>query len=129
MYWYNLVTEIRILTIFLFQVFDRLQPLGICVSHSVASNVLGQIGGHFDAQLIDAVKAGKRFRIIGDNINFHVDTSHLRNSSKKEKHMEHWFGSAAIIQVNDFNYLSDKKPIESLLNISIFYLPIQTAAL
>ena len=68
-----------------FQVYDRLLPLGICVSHSVTNTVLHQIGGHFDGQLIEAVKEGRKFRIVGDNINFNVDTSHLKNIGNGKK--------------------------------------------
>ena len=101
-----------------FQVYDRLQPLGICVSHSVTNTVLHQIGGHFDGQLIEAVKEGRKFRIVGDNINFNVDTSHLKNIGNGKKHMEHWFGSAAIVQNHNFHNLSPITPNINLAQVS-----------
>lgn len=72
-----------------------------------------QIGGHFNEELIQAVKDGKRFRIVGDNVNFMVTASHQRKGNST--HMEHWFASAAIVQNNVFNHLPSEAPQIPLL--------------
>ena len=66
------------------------------------------ISGGFNTELIDQVKSGCRFRIVGDNINFRVGVTHERQN--KSSHMEHWFGSAAIIQNLSFDDRSDTVP-------------------
>lgn len=80
---------------FLFKVHDRLQRLGVTLSHSVVLKVQKQIGDHYIKDLVDAIKNGEHFRLIGDNVNFMVKASHQRHESSKR--MEHWFASAAII--------------------------------
>lgn len=42
-----------------------------------------------------------RFRIASDNVNYKVGVS--REREDKFGHMEHWFGSAAIIQHTHFH--------------------------
>lgn len=104
-----------LLFLFIFKVYDRLQPLGVTTSHCVMLRAQKQIGGHFNLQLINAVQEGKKFRLIGDNVNFMIDVSHQRETMKS--HMEHWFGSMAIIQHGDFSQLSTAKPQVPLLEL------------
>lgn len=86
------------------------------VSHATLNKVQEQIGGHFNEQLIQAVTEGKRFRIVGDNVNFMVAASHQRKGNST--HMEHWFASAAIIQNNSFDHLPCNFPQMPLLDLS-----------
>ena len=104
-----------------FQVFDRLQPMGVSLSYCRSLGVVELIGGHFNDQLIDLLKQGKRFRLVGDNINWKVGVhdQRLDNTSK----MMHAFGSAAIVQNIDFRHLSacspqrpyDETPVQAFL--------------
>lgn len=64
---------------------------------------------------MDAIKSGEHFRLIGDNVNFMVKASHQRHESSKR--MEHWFASAAIIQHEHFENLSDVGPQKQVLDI------------
>lgn len=64
---------------------------------------------------MDAVQDGKSFRLIGDNVNFMVKASHQRHESSQR--MEHWFASAAIIQHEEFENLSDMGPQRQVLDI------------
>ncbi|WAR23372.1 hypothetical protein MAR_037041 [Mya arenaria] len=48
--------------------------------------------------------------LVGDNINFQLGVAHARKSSGKIRHMEHCFGSTAIVQNMSFDYLSDQSP-------------------
>lgn len=90
--------------------------MGVTVSHSVLLKVQKHIGGHFNQELIDAVKEGKRFRLVGDNVNFQLTASHQRQG--QSKHMEHWFASAAIIQSGDFHTLPNIAPQVPLMQLS-----------
>ncbi|KAH3893353.1 hypothetical protein DPMN_017500 [Dreissena polymorpha] len=85
---------------------------------------MDQISGHFNNELIDAIASGKKFRIVGDNINFHVGLTHERKSRENAAHMEHWFGSMAIIQNLSFSHLSHHTPRCDLraLPVSVFLL-------
>ena len=85
------------------------------MSHSTVLKVQQQIGGKFNAELIDAVRSGMRFRIVGDNVNFKVGVSRQRED--KVGHMEHWFGSIAIIQHTNFNNLTVQRPQRPLLQM------------
>ena len=60
------------------------------------------------AKLVQAVKDGKKFRLVGDNINFHQQI----RSERKDKHskMQHYFGSAAKVQDTNFDHLQDEAP-------------------
>lgn len=76
------------------------------------------ISGSFNSELIDSVKCNKKFRIIGDNVNFHVGVAQVRQNIGKVDRMEHWFGSAAIIQNIDFSYLPDTSPQQDIRQLS-----------
>lgn len=91
--------------------------MGVTLSHSGMLQTMNTISGTFNTELIDAVKKEKRFRIVGDNINFSVGVSHERKSEGKHSHMEHWFGSVAIIQNVSFEDRSDIKPQCNLLQL------------
>lgn len=56
-----------------------------------------------------------RFRIASDNVNFKVGVS--RERKDKFGHMEHWFGSAAIIQHTHFHNLAMQSPQRPLLQM------------
>ena len=96
-----------------FQVFDRLQPMGVSLSYCRSLGVVELIGGHFNDQLIDLLKQGKRFRLVVDNINWKVGVhdQRLDNTSK----MMHAFGSAAIVQNIDFRHLSACSPSDRMM--------------
>ena len=94
--------------------YDRLQPLGVTLSHSALLSTMEMVSGHFNKELIDCIKAGNKYRIVGDNINFEVGVRHERKG-KQGKHMVHWFGSAAIIQLLKFDDLPTICPQQDLL--------------
>ena len=94
------------------QVFDRLQPLGVCLCHERTNKVVTAVGGHFNDALVNALKAGKSFRLIGDNVNFKIDESHQRKPKEKKRgnKKQNWFASAAIVQNIQFPHLSCVAP-------------------
>ena len=90
------------------KVFDRLQPLGVTMSYSTNNSLLDMIGGHFDSKVVEAVAQHRRFRLIGDNINWKTDPSEEREDHHRE--WNHAFGSLAIIQNLDFDTLPNIAP-------------------
>ncbi|WAR07883.1 hypothetical protein MAR_017841, partial [Mya arenaria] len=98
-------------------VYDRLQPLGISLSHS------GMLETIFNTELINSIQEGKKFRIVGDNINFNIGVTNERKSTGKTGHMEHWFGSAAIVQNVSFNDCLE--PLKMKLKNTVIPLQIQ----
>ncbi|WAR13400.1 hypothetical protein MAR_027580 [Mya arenaria] len=92
------------------KVYDRLQPLGISLSHSGMLETMSAISGRFNTELINSIQEGKKFRIVGDNINFNIGVTNERKSTGKTGHMEHLFGNAAIVQNVSFNDCSDTTP-------------------
>ncbi|KAH3738208.1 hypothetical protein DPMN_044836 [Dreissena polymorpha] len=79
--------------------------------------LMSGISGSFNSEIINSVKAGKAFRIVGDNVTFHVGVAKARKGVGKSGHMEHWFGSAAIIQNVDLQALSDIAPQRDLRQV------------
>lgn len=75
------------------------------------------ITDNFNTELIKSVKNGNKFRIVGDNVNFHLGVAQARKSLGKTGHMEHWFGSAAIVQNVCFAHLSNIQPQYNLLHL------------
>ena len=88
-----------------FQVYDRLQAVGVCLSYDRTVDVMNMVGGHFNCQIIDIVKNKSRFRLVGDNINWSVGVHDQRLDHRSR--MFHAFGSAVLVQNVSFDYLSD----------------------
>lgn len=93
----------------LFQVFDRLQRLGVCLGYNRSIRLQEIIGGSFNDQLIETVKASRRFRLVGDNINWSVGVDDER--ADRKGHMEHAFGSLIIVQNTSFDHLPNIAPV------------------
>lgn len=100
--------EHKVTVLLSFQVFDRLQPLGVSLCYGGGIQLIDKYAGYFNAEVIDALKAGKRIRIIGDNINWKTSV----HDERKDNHgkMHHAFGSAVVVQNTSFNHLSNIKP-------------------
>ena len=83
-----------------FQVYDRLNAVGVSLSYCRAIEITRMIGGHFSDILEKAARNGRRLRIIGDNLNFAVGVAQERFAD--HKHMVHMFASAILISDNYF---------------------------
>lgn len=94
------------------QVYDRLNRIGVSTSYTVALSTINQLGKRYPDLLINAMKEGKYIRLVGDNVNFSVGTSH--ETKTNHKHMVHMFTSTALI--SDHHYLSKPKEPEIDLN-------------
>ncbi|CAG2238691.1 unnamed protein product [Mytilus edulis] len=93
-------------------VYDRLNRIGVSTSYTVALSTINQLGKRYPDLLINAMKEGKYIRLVGDNVNFSVGTSH--ETKTNHKHMVHMFTSTALI--SDHHYLSKPKEPEIDLN-------------
>ena len=75
------------------------------------------IGGKFNETVIDLIKAERRFRIVGDNINWHEGVHDQRKDHTS--HMVHAFGSAILVQNVDFSSVSDVYPQQNFTETPI----------
>lgn len=75
---------------------------------SVLATRVDQVGGHFNDELTDLIREGRRFRIVGDNINWKVDVHDQRLENKDKFH--HAFGSAILVQNIKFDHPSNIFP-------------------
>jgi hypothetical protein len=74
---YNALYNIDIKYVYIIsQVYDRLQPLGVLLSHAGMLETMSAISGTFSSKLVSSVQEGRKFRIVGDNINFGVGVAH-----------------------------------------------------
>jgi hypothetical protein len=80
--------------------FDRLEPVGVCLSYCCTERLIESIRTDFDSSLVDAVRNGKRIRLVGDNVNMTVGVRDER-ADRHGKQLN-YFGSAAL--VHDFNF-------------------------
>ena len=83
-----------------------MEPLGITSSYSTLLRVIEEVGDSCYDNIITELKDGKRYRIIGDNVNFRVGKKFQR-SNVKQSEQYHWFASCAIIQNATFEQYSD----------------------
>ena len=102
------------------QIYDRLQPAGVCLSYQGTINMMGEMGNHFSTQLRKAAETKKRIRIVEDNVNLAVGQADLRmDSNGKVKTLHHAFASAALIHNFDFKTLSNSEPEKEWYNLDV----------
>ncbi|XP_070581644.1 uncharacterized protein [Ptychodera flava] len=99
----------------LVQIFDRLQKIGVCLSYVQSKKISIDVAGHFKADLIDAVKSGSSFRLIGDNCNYRVNVQEERIDRHGKLH--HDFTSAAIVQLMGFEDLDNTIPLSDYQSV------------
>ena len=85
----------------LFQVFDQLNTVGVCLSYVQSLHVTKLIGGHFGDILCKAAQENKSIRLIGDNLNFLEDVK--QESISHRSHMVHMFASCALVSERYFS--------------------------
>ena len=89
---------------FFFQIYNRLQRVGICINFRNGTRILDAIKGGFHKKAIDAVRQSKHIRIIGDNIDFVIGVRDER--MKHHGKLHHYFGSAFLVHNYSFKNLS-----------------------
>ncbi len=88
------------------KVIDQLASVGVCMSYSTTQRILESVTAESNAKLVRAMQAGRKFRLIGDNVNFYVGVRDERHD--KHSHLQHYFASAAILLPQiDLSPLSD----------------------
>lgn len=87
------------------QVYDRLAVVGVTTCFQGAGRLVDEIGKHNYDAVIQSLKNGNPFRLIGDNINISVGVKHERSNAKGT--MYNWFASAIVTQKKAFAELSD----------------------
>ncbi|XP_046583576.1 uncharacterized protein LOC124290794 [Haliotis rubra] len=97
------------------KVFDRLQQIVVSLSYGRSLFLLNEVGGHFNDRVIQAVSEGRRFRIIGDNLNFHVDVQDMSKDRQSSNH--HMFASAIILQTQVDNSMLQNVPQKRIDNL------------
>lgn len=83
-----------------------MEPIGITSSYSTLLRVIEEVGDSCYENILNALKNGKKYRLIGDNVNFRVGKKFQR-SNEKQSQQYHWFASCAIIQNCEFSQYSD----------------------
>jgi hypothetical protein len=79
--------------------FDRLNKIAICMSHGTSMGLLNDLSETVEKTVAEKLKAGKKVRLIGDNVNLAVKAQ--SESLLRRNRTLNLFGSAFICQ-NDF---------------------------
>ena len=88
------------------------------MSHRRTLNISNNVAEHFRNDLVEAVAKDKTFRIAGDNINWAAQVRDQREDH--HGHMEHAFGSIAIINRINFDHLNATSPQKPPRTLSLF---------
>ena len=81
--------------------------IGICSAYPTSLNILDELSSEYKNQLLDILKDDKKFRLVGDNINWNnkVCDQRLGRTGK----MTNAFTSACVVQEVYFDELDDKQ--------------------
>jgi hypothetical protein len=80
--------------------FDRLNKIAICMSHDTSMGLLNDLSETVEKTVAEELKAGKKVRLIGDNVNLGVKVQ--SESLLRRDRTLNLFGSAFICQNNFF---------------------------
>lgn len=97
---------------FLNQLRERLNKLGVCLSHGRRDTLLKLLGGHFADKVVQKVKSGSVFRGTGDNWDMKVLKGHMRKDVQNED--LHFFASNLIENRTNFSHLPNVHPKGSI---------------
>ena len=90
------------------QLQERLNRLGVCLSHGRRDVLLRLLGGHFAYKVIERVKSGGVFRGTGDNWDLKVLKEHMRKDIQNDD--LHLFASNLIENRLNFYNLPNDHP-------------------
>ena len=90
------------------QLQERLNRVGVCLSHGRRDVLFKLLGGHFADKVIERVKSGSVFRGTGDNWDLKVLKGHMRKDIQNED--IHLFASSLIENRVKFSHLPNDHP-------------------
>lgn len=90
------------------QLQERLNRLGVCLSHGRRDVLLKLLGEHFADIVIERVKSGSVFRVTGDNWDLKVLKGHTRKDIQNDD--LHLFASNLIENRVNFSHLPNDRP-------------------
>lgn len=99
---------------FLTQLQERLNKLGVCLSHGRRDTLLKLLGGHFADKVVERIKSGRVFRGTGDNWDLKVLRGHMRKDVQNED--LHLFASNLIENRLNFLHLPNVHPKGDIVN-------------
>ena len=98
-----------------FQMYDRFNRLGVCLSHQQQLNILDEIGAGYKREIIDNVQRGLKFQITGDNLDLRENVRQMLLSNRNRDH--HWFTLILYFDRIDFSELDNTKPQGNLHDV------------
>lgn len=97
------------------QLQERLNRLGVCLSHGRRDVLLKLLGGQFADKVIERVKSGSVFRVTGDNWDLKVLKGHMRKDIQNDE--LHLFASNLIENRVNFSHLPNDHPKRDIVHL------------
>ena len=77
------------------------------MSYTRSQDLLNRVGDHFDDSVVEHLRRGQKFRLIGDNLNFKVKTKDVRQD--RQDTTKNMFASAVILHSVDADLPQEPK--------------------
>ena len=77
-------------------------------------NLLDLMGGHFQDEIVELVKAGKKFYTVKDTVKDKTTVKNMRVDHRNKQH--NWFASIVVFERIDFSHLDNVRPLGDIQN-------------